>query len=125
MIRVQKTLILIQDPQTTRAENRGGKVQHLQGRGDIVATIRGHLDGTPATGAAIVGRLRVKTMNGRMTLIAAAGPADTTGSERAARRRPGRVRQHGGAGHPPDGISGETEGQRTDGMIIDGDETFV
>ena len=93
--------------------------------------IRGRPDDVtaPAIEAAIVGRLLgVKTTPGLGTLdviTAAAGPVDVPVSEHVARRRLGRVHQHGGAVRPPDGINGGVEGLGIGGMILGGDETSL
>lgn len=127
-IRVQKTLSLIRGLLATRVGDQGVEVRHPRGHAGTGTKIRGphHGDeGTPARGAAILGRpLEVKAMIGFVTPIAttaAAVPTDATGRERVAHPHLSHVHQHGGAGRPQGGTRGETE---IGGMIIDDDETL-
>jgi len=134
MIRAPKMLqTLIPGLPTTRAVGPGGGAQRLRGRAGTGAMVRGHLPGdvgTPAMGAAIVGRLLgANTMTGTGRAIVnstvAAGPADVSGTERGAHRRLVHVhRRHAGVGHRLDGTSEGKEAPGMGGMTTEGDETF-
>jgi hypothetical protein len=55
-------------------------------------------------------------------IMVAAGPAGITVSERVAHHRRGHARQHAGAGHPLDDISGRVEATGTASIVEDDGE---